>query len=378
MTSCSIDNLLPFLLKHIEGSPETRFFERDITRISPAGFSSLRKQKYLVFDQYDFEDESYFDKQGNERFVRRVNGRWVATSTEDPEISPIYLEAEDLNRYSFRVQPFLEEIKARNALPKNIDRITPRVYFIGEKAVLHDNVSVFVAFLGDDEQAEAELLGLRAKIVKVDKVLVLCPMHVITSQDLLGRLARQQVTCLTFQEAFNGKDYVIDFSKVRFEQVGGQVAPKLTAKQTVDYTKYRYKCYDRLHIPGTSPMKRSNDLSVNDHSIKMPDAPFKLLIELVVELNKGKGGWLAINTEEGNYQIFDRLRNPIEGSLLEKDAKKFIENDGSKRYRISTHPDFVTYDKDILRKHTDPEVRELAKNCPRMGAEGKGNRIKKY
>lgn len=27
--------------------------------------------------------------------------------------------------------------------------------------------------------------------------------------------------------------------------------------------------------------------------------------------------------------------------LLEKDAKKFIENDGSKRYRISTHPDFV-------------------------------------
>ena len=46
-------------------------------------------------------------------------------------------------------------------------------------------------------------------------------------------------------------------------------------------------------------MKRSNDLSVNGHAIKMPDASFKMLIELVVELKKGKGGWLTIYTEEG-------------------------------------------------------------------------------
>jgi hypothetical protein len=36
---------------------------------------------------------------------------------------------------------------------------------------------------------------------------------------------------------------------------------------------------------------------------------------------------------------------PHKDSLLEKDAKKdakkFIENDGSKRYRVSNHPYFV-------------------------------------
>ena len=75
----------------------------------------------------------------------------------------------------------------------------------------------------------------------------------------------------------------------------------------------------------------------------MSDAPFRLLIELVVGLKKGNGGWLTRHIEAGKYQSFERLRKPLKGSLKEKDAKKFIENDGSKRYRISTHPDFMIW-----------------------------------
>lgn len=143
----------------------------------------------------------------------------------------------------------------------------------------------------------------------------------------------------------------------------GRKAPLMvTAAQTADYTRHGYKCYDHLHIPGTSPMKRSNDVAVNGHIVKIPDKSFQLLMELVVELKKGEGGWLTIYTEEGKYQIFDRLRKPIEGSLKGKDAEKFIENDGSKRYRISTHPDFIFCDLENLLKHTDPEVRTFAKN----------------
>ncbi len=70
-------------------------------------------------------------------------------------------------------------------------------------------------------------------------------------------------------------------------------------------------------------------------------------------------------TEPGKYQIYDRLRKVIEGSLIEKDAKKFIENDGSKHYRISRHPDFVTYDRNNLLRHSDATIRDLAKNLPK-------------
>jgi len=50
--------------------------------------------------------------------------------------------------------------------------------------------------------------------------------------------------------------------------------------------------------------------------------------------------------------------------LLKKNAKTFIENDGSKRYRISTHPDFITYDKEELLQHPDEDIRRIAEQLP--------------
>lgn len=359
------DKLLQHLLKHHEGSPEAKFYESDLVRISSSEFSALKKKKYLVFDQYDFENESYFDKRGNERFVRKINGRWIATSTEDSQISPLYLKEQDLNRYIFSVQPALSEIKTKNNLAKNINQINSRIWYVGEAAVLQNSLGVFLAFISDDGQAEAELLGLRAKIGKVDGVLVICPTYQIKSQDLLSKLSGQNIACLTFRDAFKKKDYAIDFSHAQFNQAGGEISQKLTSKQTADYTKHGYLCRDVVHILGIAPRKRSNNLNVNGQTIKMPDEAFKLFIELVVELKKGKGGWLTKVVDAGKYQIFDRVRTPLQGSLLDKDAKKFIENNASKQYRISTHPDFITYDRAVLLKHTDATVKSFAKKLPR-------------
>lgn len=358
---CLCKKLLLHILRQFEGFPETKFYESDLAHISTSGVATLRQKRYLVYDQYDIEHESYFDNAGNERFVRKINGKWIAASTEDTEFSPICLEERALKRYTFSVQPLLAEIKAKNNLAKNIDQITLRVWFVGEATIVHSCVGVFIAFISDGEQAEAELLGLRAKIAKMDGILVICPTYQIKSQDLLSRLAGQNITCLTFKEAFKKKGYTIDFSSVQYDLASGHQTPKLTAKQTTDYTKHLYQCYDTVHIPGIVPRKRSNDLSINGHFIKMPDEPFRLLMELVVELKRGKGGWLTKTVLAGKYQIFDRVRKPLEGSLLGRDAGKFIENNASKQYRVSTHPDFITYDRGNLLNHSDSMIRMLAK-----------------
>jgi hypothetical protein len=44
-----------------------------------------------------------------------------------------------------------------------------------------------------------------------------------------------------------------------------------------------------------------------------------------------------------------------------EDGEKFIECDRSKGYRLSTHPDFVKWDKGKLREHPDPKVMDLIK-----------------
>ena len=41
-----------------------------------------------------------------------------------------------------------------------------------------------------------------------------------------------------------------------------------------------------------------------------------------------------------------------------------IENDKKGRYRISTHPDFITYNKEKLLNHQDSQIRELAEELP--------------
>ena len=92
----------------------------------------------------------------------------------------------------------------------------------------------------------------------------------------------------------------------------------------------------------------------------------------MVELKKKKGGWVSIKTlheerlivDPDKYQIFSNLRTAIAGSLRERDGQKFIQNDGSKNYRISTHPDFISYDREKLLNHQELPVKELAKSLP--------------
>lgn len=79
----------------------------------------------------------------------------------------------------------------------------------------------------------------------------------------------------------------------------------------------------------------------------MGDALFVLLLSLVVELKRGKGGWVdkitlwetGLVSSPDSYQAYSNLRNILAGSLLKKGGAAFIQNDGSKLYRISTHSD---------------------------------------
>jgi len=133
---------------------------------------------------------------------------------------------------------------------------------------------------------------------------------------------------------------------------------QLTEKQEEDYKNFGYKCYDKIHIPGNSSMKRSNEIEVNSHKVRLGDSLFRLFLRLALELKKKRGGWISRHTldeegiisDVGKFQIYSNLRISLQGSLLDKDGQRFIENNGSKEYRISLHPDFIAYDREKLLK----------------------------
>ncbi|MBL8013742.1 MAG: hypothetical protein JNN05_07830, partial [Candidatus Omnitrophica bacterium] len=311
------EKLLAHLLRYAEESSTIKFFESDLVQISSSGFTALKGQKYLTFDQYDFEKEIYFDKKGNERFVRRIKGKWIALSTENPEISPLQLKDQNLNRYSLNVQPLVAEIKSKNNLYKNSGAVNDRILFIGAKDILKQKVGIYLGLFADEKQAGNELLSLKSKTDQYHKYFVLCPTLEIKSQDLLSKLLAEDITCLSFKECLN--DRTVDFSKLK-DKKDGQFVSLKTNKQIIEETAQDYHCADKVHVPGRCPRKKSNIIELNNNEIKIGDSLFELFLNLVIGAKKNKGGWVTFDTKEGEYQPFSNLRAPLKGALLKKNV----------------------------------------------------------
>lgn len=184
-------------------------------------------------------------------------------------------------------------------------------------------------------------------------------------KDLLGTFANFEVSHLRITGRFATLNEIRQMAKTR---------KILTNEKKKDYEIFEYLCQDEVHIPGTTPSERRNLLVINGNELWIGDSLFHLFLRFVFELKKGKGGWVYLHDlvsegliiNEQDYRKISNLRVQIKGSLLEKDGKKFIEHGGSGRYRISTHPDFITYEKKKLLNHKDPEIRKLANKLPNV------------
>lgn len=159
------------------------------------------------------------------------------------------------------------------------------------------------------------------------------------------------------------------------DQEGDIRKVKLINSQKEDYKKYKYKTYFKIDIIGElKELKKEKYIKVNSNGIELGKNNFILFVKLAVELKRNNEGWVDIESfvQEidlsftGRYQLIARLRDDLVKikALDNNIVKKLIENKKSGLYRISTHPDFITYDKDKLLNHKDPQIRKLAEELP--------------
>jgi len=350
--------MLSFILKNIESFPTASFTETELVGISRSSFNTLTKQKCLSRLKYDTLKEPY-QLSDDEKFIRKRNGRYFAYSVESPEIAPIEVKESDLKRYQLSMPAFFEKVRLANNIEGKFQEIKDGYLHIGYK--VFDSFRVGFVFAPKIAKGKlVEFVGLK-DLCKHDNVLVVfTPFTKIEDIELNYTLGKCQIVTDSLASSINAKTFKLPVDDLIKEFISDQDT-ELTEKQKKDYEEFEYKCCDTVYIPGTVPMKRSNDVVINDHKVNMPDEAFRLFLEFVVELKKKKGGWVTKHIDAGKYQMFSRLRDPIKGSLKNKKGKDFIQNDGSKRYRISTHPDFVDYNKKTLLKHPDSTVKALAK-----------------
>jgi len=206
-----------------------------------------------------------------------------------------------------------------------------------------------------------------------DILVVLTPSSLLDDLVLKNAFLHKKIIQISLAESMNLKTFVLPLKKHLSSVLGlptddDTAITEFTAEQKGDYLQYRYLCHDRLHIPGETTDKGKNIVKLNNAEVTIEEANFLVLLRFVVELKNNKEGWVSRSTvyEDGIIpdpnmsQHFSRLRRELEVSLIDGDGMKFIQNMRQKGYRISTHPDFVTYDKRKLLKHESNRIVEIA------------------
>ena len=367
--------MIKFLLQEIEKSPNPLFTKKELLSLSPKDFQDLSKRKILAYFRPSENDMEKVRlprcQHGCPLTVVQVDGGLEAVCLEHPEEDPIPIENDDLNRYAFSVDMLLVQLRTANRIDGDLHRINGGYFYIGYKTYNDNRVGfIFVSNIGKERLVK--LSGLRHLCKDDDILILLTPASKIEDVPLKGRLRHDKIVQTSLASSLAPQTFELPIEKLILGLLKPKAITELSKRQKTDYEKFEYQCYDKVYIPGMIPMKRSNLIVVNGNEIKMGDSLFILFLRFVVELKKKKGGWVnryalgseGIVTDVEKFQIYSNLRTALEGSLQDKDGQKFIQSDGSKNYRISTHPDFITYDRKKLINHSERLVKELAIKLP--------------
>lgn len=170
---------------------------------------------------------------------------------------------------------------------------------------------------------------------------------------------------------------------------GRPAKPKHKAKQEKqeDYESYKYKTRVKLHIPGTTH-GQSYHIFVDGHETTLGRSAIPVLLRYVLELKNNPEGWVHVDKlrEQGLVDSYDStdyydkcslINRSFQQSQLPEDiAKNLLEKSKTKggpkgkERRLSTRPDFVTYDKqelqtgDCSKLKGHSKVSEVAEQLP--------------
>ena len=348
------------MLARVEKSPHSVFRRDELLRLSPRHFDRLRRIGLLAYvrpGEGGLSHRCPYPDCGNvcPMDVVRVHGGYYAVCPEHDHVFPIPLGEDDLARYRFSLDALAALIRRDNGLGGSAYRITPRLYFLGNRLVERLATAFVLACFPSAQAAEPHLLSLPARLPGhcAARAVVLTPSLDLETEPIYPKLRTASLHPSTLPAAFGRRHFRISYlAALQRHPPPGIPAPlpALTEDQLADYERHGYLCRDSLHIPAARPRRRQHVILLNGEEIALSDALYALLLRFVEELRKGDGGWvspsdlaaagLIIDVE--HRQRYSQLRDRLRPALRDRDGERFIECDRSKGYRLSTHPSFVT------------------------------------
>lgn len=347
---CFSNKLVQYVLRKVEANSDYVFTESDLIKESKKDFDSLKKDKWFLWEQFDYDSDIFFssklgDQTTPRRLTQRKDGKYWADSEEEG-IGRIVVEEKDIPHWKFDFSKLIEFVAKKNSLEDSISSVSDVLWFVGCKELSGDRVGIFLSLSDSVEDMGKELKGLPSAVGKYVRYVALSPFERIVCQKTLNALNGISVSHAIFADAFN------DDFKFKSKFLFAETKPELPKT---------------LHLTGRFETDK-HIVSLDNKEGGLTDANFKILLDLVVALKKTKDGW--VQTGDGDWQAFGRLKDDFKRTFDRYDFRNMIVN-GRKKYRLALLSENVTYDRAKLKKIKDNAViTELAGKLPVIRKKG--------
>jgi hypothetical protein len=368
--------MISFLLRQLEGVSDPAFSKNELLAISPDDFEDLKRRKILIYHRQSDDDWETVAwprcQHGCSLYAEKLGERYQAFCLDHSEEGVEYVGEDDLIRWRFSSDALLRVIIEANGINGGQKQVEPPCTYLGHKIYGSHKIGfVFIPRTGYYRQLS--LLGIR-HLCDDDGLVLLTPVSAINEIPFESILHHERTIHVALAKALDRKTFVLPLDSLIRPLLPAPLQHPLlsishTEEQEKDYETHKYLCHDRIHITGDVPAPRNNLVLINGKARNIPDGTFRLLLRLAIVLWENKGGWIAASALWGErlipdpekHQPFSRLREEIEEHLLVKDGRRLLENDGTKNYRLSTHPEFVTCDRAKLLNHSDQTTKRIAR-----------------
>lgn len=316
--------MIAWLLKELEKNPTGVFRKKDLLKKSKKQFEQLKRQRFLTFVQPDPHHETYPCNLSCSNTcpmeVVEINGQLFAICPKDTEIDPIPLTKDDLSRYAFCLDTFLDQIRIANKIGGKCQKLGEHHIYLGYKNYDRKRAGfVFASGLGD--ATVLTLSGLK-RVCREDYILIVLTLASQIEDVLLKeKLCQDNITQISLASSITPESFELPIEKfvsdllmpavkdeglVKGDSRGAKIIAtswEQISVEIVDDETVKYKI-------GKERWKRANyaDFGFMDKRKGLPNRLWPLFLDLARHCS---GGYVHLKTPDNISKDMDRIRNTL-------------------------------------------------------------------
>ena len=162
--------------------------------------------------------------------VVEMDGGLFAICPQDSEIDPVSLKKDDLSKYSFSTEKFLEKIRSANGLGGLLHKIYEDFFYLGCAPYKGNRVG-FVFGFTIAHKSILELTGLKRLYVDDEFLVIFSPASVIEDVTHKRELYREKVVQTSFVSSLDFQTYEFSIKKILSESLKKLLLPAGTGQK---------------------------------------------------------------------------------------------------------------------------------------------------